>query len=64
MITTPRLILRPWRDSDLVPFAEQNADPHTMRFFLKTLTRAESDLRLCRAPHPAHDRAGHGQMGG
>jgi RimJ/RimL family protein N-acetyltransferase len=48
MITTPRLILRPWRDSDLVPFAEQNADPHTMRFFLKTLTRAESDAYAAR----------------
>jgi ribosomal-protein-alanine N-acetyltransferase len=48
MLTTPRLILRPWRDSDLAPFAEQNADPHTMRFFPKTLTRAESDDYVAR----------------
>jgi ribosomal-protein-alanine N-acetyltransferase len=48
MIATPRLILRPWRDSDLALFAEQNADPHTMRFFPKTLTRAESDAYAAR----------------
>jgi ribosomal-protein-alanine N-acetyltransferase len=48
MIATPRLILRPWRDSDLAPFAEQNADPHTMRFFPRTLTRAESDAYAAR----------------
>jgi ribosomal-protein-alanine N-acetyltransferase len=48
MIETERLILRPWRDSDLAPFAEQNADPHTMRFFAGTLTRAESDAYAAR----------------
>jgi len=48
MIATDRLILRPWRDSDLEPFAELNADPHTMRFFLKTLTRTESDEHVAR----------------
>lgn len=48
MITTPRLILRPWRDSDLAPFAEQNADPYTMRFFATTLSRAESDAYAAR----------------
>ena len=29
-ITTPRLILRPWRQSDRPLFAEQNADPEVM----------------------------------
>ena len=43
MIETPRLLLRPWRDSDLPVFAEQNADPLVMRFLLHVLTRAESD---------------------
>jgi RimJ/RimL family protein N-acetyltransferase len=43
MIETPRLILRPWRDSDLPAFAEQNADPIVMRLLLRTLTREESD---------------------
>ena len=43
MIETPRLILRPWRDSDLPLFAELNADPVAMRFLLHLLTRGESD---------------------
>jgi ribosomal-protein-alanine N-acetyltransferase len=43
MIKTPRLILRPWRDSDLAAFAEQNADPVVMRFLLHVLTREQSD---------------------
>ena len=32
MIEISRLILRPRRESDLAPFAEQNADPEVMRF--------------------------------
>ena len=43
MIKTSRLVLRPWRESDLVPFAEQNADPLVMRFLGGVLTREESD---------------------
>jgi RimJ/RimL family protein N-acetyltransferase len=43
MIETPRLILRPWRDSDLPLFAEQNADPVVMRFLIGPLSRAASD---------------------
>jgi len=43
MIETPRLLLRPWRDSDLALFAEQNADPVVMRFLGGVLTRNESD---------------------
>jgi RimJ/RimL family protein N-acetyltransferase len=43
VLCTPRLVLRPWRDSDLDPFAELNADPVTMEFFPETLGRAESD---------------------
>jgi RimJ/RimL family protein N-acetyltransferase len=43
MIRTSRLVLRPWRESDLVPFAEQNADPLIMRFLGGVLTREESD---------------------
>jgi RimJ/RimL family protein N-acetyltransferase len=27
----PRVLLRPWRDSDLEPFAALNADPEVMR---------------------------------
>jgi RimJ/RimL family protein N-acetyltransferase len=38
MIETERLILRPWRDSDLPSFAELNADPLVMRYMLGPLT--------------------------
>lgn len=31
-IRTPRLILRRWRDDDLAPMAEINADPEVMRY--------------------------------
>jgi RimJ/RimL family protein N-acetyltransferase len=43
MIETARLILRPWRDSDLPLFAEQNADPVVMRYLVGPLTREASD---------------------
>ena len=43
MLTTPRLHLRPWRDSDREPFAAMNADPRVMQHFPALLTRAESD---------------------
>lgn len=42
-ITTERLLLRRWRESDLEPFAALNADPVVMQLFPSTLTRAESD---------------------
>ncbi len=48
-ITTPRLILRPWRESDLSLFAEQNADPLVMQFITGTLTRQESDTYVAAA---------------
>lgn len=39
----PRVLLRPWTDSDLEPFAAMNADAEVMRWFRAPLTRAESD---------------------
>ena len=48
MIETARLILRPWRESDLAPFAELNADPIVMRFLRGVLTRDESDAYVRR----------------
>lgn len=42
-IATDRLLLREWRERDLEPFAEMNADPHVMAHFPRTLQRAESD---------------------
>jgi RimJ/RimL family protein N-acetyltransferase len=49
MIETARLILRPWRDSDLPVFAEQNADPVVMRYLVGPLTRAQSDAYAAQA---------------
>lgn len=49
MIETSRLILRPWRQSDLPLFAEQNADPLVMRFLNGVLTREASDAYVARA---------------
>lgn len=43
MIKTNRLILRPWQEDDLEPFARLNADPHVMELFPSTLNRMESD---------------------
>ncbi len=40
---TQRLKLRQWRDEDLAPWAELNADPEVMRYFPATLTPEASD---------------------
>jgi RimJ/RimL family protein N-acetyltransferase len=42
-LRTQRLLLRQWRDEDLEPFAELNADPETMRYFPAPPSREESD---------------------
>jgi len=42
-IETERLLLRPWRDADLAPFAALNADPDVMEFLPDLLAREESD---------------------
>ncbi len=42
-LTTERLILRPWRDSDLAPFAALNADPAVMQHFPGTLTEVQAN---------------------
>ena len=44
VLTTPRLRMRPWRDTDLPAFAELSADARVMEHFQKTLTREESDV--------------------
>jgi RimJ/RimL family protein N-acetyltransferase len=41
---TERIILRDWRDSDLEPFAQLNADAEVMAHLRTTMTRAQSDL--------------------
>ncbi|WP_417692271.1 GNAT family N-acetyltransferase [Roseibium sp.] len=52
-LETARLVLRPWQASDLVPFAEMNADPQVMRYFPMTLSTAESDALVARAEDKA-----------
>jgi RimJ/RimL family protein N-acetyltransferase len=47
-MSTPRLLLRPWRDDDLDPFAALNADPRVMEYFPATLDRAGSDANAAR----------------
>lgn len=47
-LRTPRLLLRPWRESDRAPLAAMTADPLTMRYFHVTRTRAQSDAWLDR----------------
>jgi RimJ/RimL family protein N-acetyltransferase len=42
-LTTDRLLLRNWRDSDREPFAALNADPAVMEHFPAVQTREQSD---------------------
>jgi RimJ/RimL family protein N-acetyltransferase len=45
-IRTDRLILRPWQDSDLAPWADLNADPVVREFWPNVLTPAQSAAAL------------------
>ena len=42
-LKTERLILRPWKEEDLEPFAKLNADPRVMECFVSPLTKEKSD---------------------
>ena len=58
-LTTPRLILRPWREADRAPLAAITGERTTMRFFAAARTRAQSDAWMDRAQ--AHiERHGYG----
>ena len=48
-IRAGRVTLRPWRASDLEPFAAMSADAEVMRHFPSTLTRAEAAAFIARA---------------
>ena len=43
ILESSRLILRPWQNSDLAPFAEMNANAQVMQYFPKLLNQHESD---------------------
>jgi RimJ/RimL family protein N-acetyltransferase len=45
-VTTQRLRLRQWRESDREPYAALNADPAVMRFFAGTQSREASDRSI------------------
>jgi RimJ/RimL family protein N-acetyltransferase len=47
-LRTERLLLRQWKDADLVAFGAMNADPRVMEFFPGVLARDESDRRVDR----------------
>lgn len=47
-LTTDRLLLRNWRDSDRAPFAALNADPAVMEHFPAPQTREQSDALIDR----------------
>ena len=58
-LQTQRLLLRPWRESDLEPFAALNADPVVMEHFARPLDRSESDAFVARIrAHFARDGFG------
>lgn len=46
IINTKRLILRPWTEEDLEPFAQLNADPRVREYFPGLLSRQESDASV------------------
>ncbi|MEV0094322.1 GNAT family N-acetyltransferase [Streptomyces sp. NPDC050738] len=45
---TDRLLLRPWRESDLEPWAAMNADPEVREHLGELLTRQQSDAVAAR----------------
>ena len=58
-IETERLLLRPWRDSDLEPFAALNADARVMEHFPSISSREESRALMARI-REHFDRDGYG----
>jgi RimJ/RimL family protein N-acetyltransferase len=55
-LRTERLLLRRWRETDVEPFAEMNADPIVMEYFPATLSRAESVALIERSERWFDDR--------
>jgi 3-dehydroquinate dehydratase/shikimate dehydrogenase len=41
-LKTERLILRPWKDKDLIPLTQLNLDPRVMEYFPRPFTPTES----------------------
>jgi RimJ/RimL family protein N-acetyltransferase len=58
-LRTERLVLRPWRDSDLAPWAAMNADPEVREHLGDLLTREQSEGSVARFQDEL-DRRGYG----
>ncbi|MFD5543928.1 GNAT family N-acetyltransferase [Streptomyces sp. NPDC127079] len=58
-LRTERLVLRPWRDADLGPWAAMNADPEVREHLGDVLTREQSDASVTRF-RAEFDRRGYG----
>ncbi len=56
IIKTDRLILRPWKEEDIEPFAQLNGDPHVMKYFPSTLTKEVSDQMAKRMQNKIEER--------
>lgn len=59
MLETPRLLLRGWRDSDVEPLVQMNADPRVNAFLYRTYTREISQAAVERMREELA-RAGYG----
>ena len=59
MLTTERIVLRPWRDADLEPFVAMGTDPEVMRHFPALLTPDDSAAMVGRI-RDHFDREGFG----
>jgi RimJ/RimL family protein N-acetyltransferase len=55
-LSSSRIRLRLWRDSDSAPFAAMNADPGVMEHMPALLTRAESDAMAARIAQSFSER--------
>jgi RimJ/RimL family protein N-acetyltransferase len=49
LLSTDRVLLRRWRESDHIPFARMNNDPQVMEFYPELLTATESSALISRA---------------
>ncbi|MFJ2862460.1 GNAT family N-acetyltransferase [Kitasatospora sp. NPDC087314] len=47
-LRTDRLLIRPWRETDLAPWAAMNADPEVREHLGDVLTREQSDASVAR----------------
>jgi RimJ/RimL family protein N-acetyltransferase len=55
-LITDRLLLRSWRETDLDPWAEMNADPEVRRYFPELLTREQSAGSIQSFQHDLDER--------